>query len=79
MYWLHLQSSPCRSVQALAQSVVSCVKLICEWLTSIEPPKVTEAVYEFKRACKTATQPEVEASSLFQPEVPHTDLHKLYM
>ena len=53
----------------LAQSVVSCVKLVCEWLSFIEPPKVTEAVYEFRRACKTATQPEVETSSFFPPEV----------
>ena len=53
----------------LAQSVTSCVKLVCEWLSFIEPPEVTEAVYEFRRACKTATQPEVETSSFFPPEV----------
>ena len=53
----------------LAQSVTSCVKLVCEWLSFIEPPEVTEAVYEFRRACKTATQPELESSSFFPPEV----------
>jgi hypothetical protein len=53
----------------LAQSVISSVKLVCEWLSFIEPPEVTEAVYEFRRACKTATQPEVETSSFFPPEV----------
>ena len=40
------------------------MKLLCEWLESIEPPKLTEAVYEFRRACKAATQPEVEWTSL---------------
>ena len=69
IYWLCLQSSPCRSILVLAQSVTSCVKLVCEWLSFIEPPEVTEAVYEFKRACKTATQPEVETSSFFPTEV----------
>lgn len=38
--------------------------MLCEWLESIEPPKLTEAVYEFRRACKAATQPEVEWTSL---------------
>ena len=54
----------CGGVLSLAQSVVSCVKLLCEWLAFIEPPKLTEAVYEFRRACKSATQPEVETSLL---------------
>ena len=62
----------CTSVLALAQSVVSCVKLICERLAVIEPPKLTEAVYEFRRACKTATQPEVETSSFYSSEVKYT-------
>ncbi len=69
IYWLYLQTSPCRSILVLAQSVISCVKLVCEWLSFIEPPEVTEAVYEFRRACKTATQPEVETSSFFASEV----------
>ena len=57
------------SILALAQSVISCVKLLCEWLTFIEPPKLTEAVYEFRRACKVAIQSKFESSSVFLPEV----------
>ena len=45
------------------QSVVSCVKLLCERLSFVEPPDVTEAVYNLRRACRVATFPEAEGQS----------------
>lgn len=53
----------------MVQSVVSCVKLLCERLAFIEPPEITDAIFNLRRACRTATQPELETSSLFAPEV----------
>lgn len=44
------------AVPTLAQSVISCVQLLCERLSFIEPPEVTEAVFNLRRACKSATQ-----------------------
>ena len=49
----------------MVQSVVSCVKLFCERMSFIEPPEVTDAVFNLGRACKAASQPDIEASSLF--------------
>lgn len=40
------------------QSVVSCVRLLCERLSFIEPPNITEAVYNLRRACRAAAIPE---------------------
>lgn len=48
------------TVLTLAESVVSCVKLLCVWLESVEPPELTEAVYEFRQVCRAATQSDVD-------------------
>lgn len=53
----------------MVQSVVSCVKLLCERLSFVESPDVTDAIFNMRRACKTASQPELETSTLFSPEV----------
>ncbi len=49
-------------VPTLAQSVISCVQLLCERLAFIEPPEVTEAVFNLRRACKAITQFDFETS-----------------
>ena len=53
----HFQAS-LASIPTLVQSVVSCVRLLCERLSFIEPPNVTEAVYNLRRACRAAAIPE---------------------
>jgi len=60
----HMQSSPL-AAPTMVQSVVSCVKLLCERMSFIEPPEITDAVFNLRRACKAASQPDIEASSLF--------------
>ncbi len=50
------------SMPALAQSVISCVNLICERLGFVEPPEVIDAVFNLRRACNTATQLETSLS-----------------
>ena len=48
------QSSPL-GLPTFSQSVISCVRLLCERLLFIEPPDVTDAVFNLRRACKTAS------------------------
>ena len=57
------------SLPALAQSVESCVRLLSERLSFIEPPDMIDAIFNLKRACKVATQLELEESTLFSPDV----------
>ena len=43
-------------IPALVQSVISCVKLLCERLLFIEPASLSDAVYNLRRACKSVGQ-----------------------
>ena len=42
----------------LSQSVISCIRLLCERMSFIEPFAVSEAVFNLRRACKSATTPD---------------------
>ena len=64
----HSQVSPF-GLSTLAQSVISCVRLLCERLSFLEPPEVTEAVFNLRRACKTATYFEFETALILSDEV----------
>jgi len=61
------QASSPVNMPALAQSVVSCVSLLCERLGFIQTPAIVEAVYNLRRACKNATQLEID--TLLSPTV----------
>ena len=65
------------AVVAMAQAVVSCVKLLCERLSFVEPPAISEAVLNLRRACRTASSADLMASardlvSPLTPSHPHT-------
>jgi hypothetical protein len=42
-------------IPALAQTVISCVKLLCERLLYVEPPSLSNAIFSLRRACKSAS------------------------
>ena len=48
-----LHSSSCNYMK-MCQRVISCVKMLCERLAFLEPLFLSEAVYNLRRACKSA-------------------------